>query len=108
MIQPGEFGVKSNHNFYLTFFFFLITQLILKFVDIVRKNSYLINLGRESVNKIVFQRHCQFLFFTNAFPVNFFHSKMEEHPLLLCGSNFPKNYASFYQESGELARVNRI
>lgn len=49
VIQPGEFDVKSNHNFYLTFFFFLITQLILKFVDIVRKNSYLVNLGRESV-----------------------------------------------------------
>lgn len=49
VIQPGEFGVKSNHNFYLTFFFFLITQLILKFVDIVRKNFYLVNFGRESV-----------------------------------------------------------
>ena len=49
VIQPGEFGVKSNHNFYLMSFFFLITQLILKFVDIVRKNFYLVNLGRESV-----------------------------------------------------------
>ena len=49
VIQSGEFGVKSNHNFYLTSFFFLITQLILKFVDIVRKNFYLVNFGRESV-----------------------------------------------------------
>ena len=49
VIQSGEFGVKSNHNFYLTSFFFLITQLILKFVDIVRKNLCLVNFGRESV-----------------------------------------------------------